>query len=131
MPASPGPDRLEVDGPGSSPAPRARDVILRRRSAVAFDPRVGLRLETFLADAAAPASGAPPWDAIAWPPAVHLILFVHRVEGSTPGIYAFLRDPAAEPELRAAMRSEFLWEPPPPFGFGGRPVQDCSCCLPT
>ena len=42
--------------------------------------------------------------------AVHLVLFVHRVDGLTPGVYAYLRDPAAERELRAAMRPEFLWE---------------------
>ena len=53
----------------------------------------------------------PPWDAIDWPPHVHLLLFVHRVDGLTPGVYAFLRDPAVLPEWRAAMRREFLWEP--------------------
>ena len=41
---------------------------------------------------------------------MHLALFVHRVEGLLPGLYAFLRDPAAFDDLRAAMRPEFLWE---------------------
>ena len=95
-------------------SPRARDVILKRRSAVAFDPRVGLRLETFLQMLARVRPTGPPWDAVGWPPAVHLLLFVHRVEGLVPGIYAFLRDPSAEPELRAAMRPEFLWDAPAP-----------------
>jgi SagB-type dehydrogenase family enzyme len=89
----------------------AREVILRRRSAVAFDPRVGLRLETFLAMLRRVRPGAPPWDAAGGRPAVHLILFVHRVDGLVPGIYAFMRDSSAEAELRAAMRPEFLWEP--------------------
>ena len=53
---------------------------------------------------------APPWDAVDWPPAVHLVLFVHRVDGLVPGVYVLLRDPAAEAGLRAAMRPEFLWE---------------------
>ena len=53
---------------------------------------------------------APPWDAFGWPPAVHLVLFVHRVDGLVPGVYVLLRDPAAEAGLRAAMRPEFLWE---------------------
>ncbi len=35
---------------------------------------------------------APPWDAIDWSPQVHLVLFVHRVQDMTPGIYAYLRD---------------------------------------
>jgi SagB-type dehydrogenase family enzyme len=95
-------------------SPRARDVILKRRSAVAFDPRVGLRLDTFLQMLARVRPGGPPWDAVDWTPAVHLLLFVHRVEGLVPGIYAFLRDPSAEPELRAAMRPEFLWDSPVP-----------------
>ncbi len=53
---------------------------------------------------------SPPWDAIDWPPHVHLVLFVHRVEGIVPGIYAYLRDEAVQAEWKAAMRSEFLWE---------------------
>ena len=55
--------------------------------------------------------GASPWDAIDWPPHVHLLLFVHRVDGLTPGVYAYLRDGSVIDEWRAAMRSEFLWEP--------------------
>jgi nitroreductase len=88
---------------------------------VAFDPRVALRLDTFLDMLRRLRPGAPPWDAVRWRPAVHLILFVHRVEGLVPGIYAFLRDPAVEPELRAAMRPEFLWDP----------VQDLRLLVPT
>lgn len=53
---------------------------------------------------------ASPWDAIDWPPFVHLALFVHRVLDVTPGVYAYLRDPAVLDEWKAAMRPEFLWE---------------------
>jgi len=52
-----------------------------------------------------------PWDAIDWTPQVHLALFVHRVDGVTPGVYAYLRDPSVRDEWRGAMRDEFLWEP--------------------
>jgi hypothetical protein len=52
-----------------------------------------------------------PWDAIDWTPHVHLVLFVHRVDGLTPGVYAYLRDPSVRDEWRDAMRDEFLWEP--------------------
>jgi nitroreductase len=41
---------------------------------------------------------------------VHLALFVHRVEGLVPGIYAYLRDDLVDEEWKAAMRPEFLWE---------------------
>jgi SagB-type dehydrogenase family enzyme len=100
----------------------ARDVILRRRSAVAFDARSALARDYFFSMLARLRPGAPPWDAIDWPPQVHLILFIHRVEGMTPGVYAYLRDPAVLDEWRSAMRPDFLWEPvgpPSPDGFGG------------
>jgi len=90
---------------------RAREVILKRRSAVAFDARSGLARDAFFSMLARLRPCAPPWDAIDWPPQVHLILFVHRVEGMSPGVYAYLRDPAVLDEWRAAMRPEFLWEP--------------------
>jgi hypothetical protein len=54
---------------------------------------------------------APPFDAIDWPPHVHLALFVHRVEGLVPGVYAYFREAGVVDEWRAAMRPEFLWEP--------------------
>jgi nitroreductase len=53
---------------------------------------------------------APPWDAIDWPAQVHLAMFVHRVDGVTPGLYAYLRDAAVAEEWKRAMRPEFLWE---------------------
>jgi SagB-type dehydrogenase family enzyme len=102
-------------------APPAREVILRRRSAVAFDPRAGLRHDVFVRMLQRLRPVLPPWDAVAWPVAVHLVLFIHRVEGLAPGIYAFLRDPAAEAELRAAMRPEFPWDS----------VQDLKLLVPT
>jgi nitroreductase len=100
---------------------RARDIILQRRSAVAFDARSSLPRKTFMsmlartlptfAKATVGKPVMPPWDAIDWPPQVHLLIFVHRVDGLTPGVYAYLRDPAVLPDWRAAMRREFLWEP--------------------
>jgi hypothetical protein len=51
-----------------------------------------------------------PWDAIDWLPQVHLVLFVHRVDGVLPGVYAYLRDRSVLDAWRAAMRPEFLWE---------------------
>ena len=53
---------------------------------------------------------AAPWDALWWEPQVHLALFVHRVDGLLPGIYAFVRNDAHLDDLRAAWRDEFLWE---------------------
>ncbi|HEX5109292.1 MAG TPA: SagB/ThcOx family dehydrogenase [Vicinamibacterales bacterium] len=88
-----------------------RAIILRRRSAVAFDARSSLPFAVFgsMLDRLRP--GASPWDAIDWPPQVHLALFVHRVDGLLPGLYAFLRDPGVLDQWRAALRPDFLWEP--------------------
>ena len=120
------------EDPQLQAGPGAREIILRRRSAVAFDPRVGLRLDTFQQMLRRVQPPGPPWDAVGWSPAVHLILFVHRVEGLVPGIYAFLRDRSVEAELRAAMRPEFLWEPTSaPGATVGRPLENLSLLVPT
>ncbi|MBI4266011.1 MAG: SagB/ThcOx family dehydrogenase [Acidobacteria bacterium] len=88
----------------------ARELILQRRSALAFDPRGVLRGDVFHAMLRRLQPNAPPWDAIDWPPHVHLAMFVHRVEGLAPGVYAYLRDRAVVDEWKAAMRPDFLWE---------------------
>jgi len=54
-----------------------------------------------------------PWDAIPWRPRIHLGLFVHRVNGLAPGLYALARDAAKLDALREIMRPEFLWQRPP------------------
>jgi hypothetical protein len=104
----------------------ARQIILQRRSALAFDARSSLPRTTFLSMLARLQPPAPPWDAVDWPPHVHLLIFVHRVEGLTPGLYACLRDPAAVDEWRAAMRPQFLWE-----RIGTNAPDDVYLLLPT
>jgi SagB-type dehydrogenase family enzyme len=88
----------------------ARSIILQRRSAVAFDGRGALPRDAFLSMLRRLRPPAPPWDALDWPPQVHLALFVHRVDDVTPGVYAYLRDPAVLAEWKGAMRPDFLWE---------------------
>ena len=90
---------------------KARSVVLSRRSALAFDGRSELPRGVFFSMLDRLRPSAPPWDAIDWLPQVHLVLFVHRVEGLVPGVYAYLRDRDVGAEWRTAMRSEFLWEP--------------------
>jgi hypothetical protein len=85
--------------------------MLSRRSAVAFDGRGSLGRDAFFSMLDRLRPPAPPWDAIDWPPHVHLVLFVHRVEGLVPGVYAYLRDGVVRTEWQQAMRSDFLWEP--------------------
>jgi SagB-type dehydrogenase family enzyme len=100
--------------PGSRPRSRAaRETIIQRRSALAFNPRGALQRDTFFSMLDRLQPRAQPWDAIDWPPHVHLALFVHRVQDVTPGVYAYLRDAPVRDEWKSAMRAEFLWEPEP------------------
>jgi SagB-type dehydrogenase family enzyme len=103
--------RSALEGPDAILS--ARTIMLQRRSAVAFDGQSSLPAATFLSMLQRLQPGAPPWDAIDWPPQVHLAVFVHRVDGLVPGVYAWLRDPAVRDEWQAAMRPEFIWEPAP------------------
>jgi SagB-type dehydrogenase family enzyme len=113
------PPHLHVPAPSHLPSPSpshqvglsARAVILQRRSALAFDGESGLGGDAFWTMLRRLQPPGPPWDAIDWPPQVHLTLFVHRVEGVDPGVYAYLRDPTVLDEWKAMMRSDFLWEP--------------------
>jgi SagB-type dehydrogenase family enzyme len=90
----------------------ARTLILGRRSALDFDPAFTLGRADFvrMLERLLPQASAP-WNALAWPPLVHLAVFVHRVEGVAPGLYALPRSSRALIELRAAARPEFQWRP--------------------
>jgi SagB-type dehydrogenase family enzyme len=109
-PRSPIPDPPSPLPQSLPPAPLARSIVLTRRSALAFDAQSGLRRDAFVDMLRRLQPPAPPWDAIDWSPQVHLVVFVHRVEGMVPGIYAYLRDDTVQAEWKAAMRAEFLWE---------------------
>lgn len=92
----------------------AAQIIQQRRSAVAMDGQTTLSAEAFftILSRTLPSS-SPPWDAIAWPPLVHLGLFVHRVEGLERGLYLLARQPQELAVLRGAMRPDFAWRCPP------------------
>ena len=57
-----------------------------------------------------PREGAP-WDALWWDARIHLLLFVHRVNGLDPGIYFLARHASVPDRIRAASGRELLWEP--------------------
>ena len=99
----------------------AGQIIRQRRSALAFDGTTSLpagrfftMLERVMPRAERPIGRRPmPWDAVPWPPAIHLALFVHRVEGIPPGLYMLARDPAQVEPLRKATHPTFAWTSPP------------------
>ncbi|MEP9366587.1 nitroreductase [Xanthobacter sp. VNH20] len=98
-----------LTGPGDAPA---AEILLGRRSAQRFDSRFEMPRAVFfrMLDAVMPRAVAP-WDLWQRAPALHPVLFVHRVEGLVPGLYALPRSEAAGRALRAALRADFVWEP--------------------
>jgi len=107
---------ISNENPWVSPSPpafsgSAEHLIRRRRSAVSFDGVTSISRETLLAilDTTLPRRSAPPFDAWPWPPQLHLVLFVHRVEGLEPGLYVWLRSLDDIQSLRAAFRQESNW----------------------
>lgn len=94
----------------------AHRIVHQRRSAVAFDGRTSLAADAFyrLLARLVPAVGerSVPWD-VGFPvPRVHLLLFVHRVNGLEPGLYCLVRRPDALPLLQQALRSTCGWTVP-------------------
>ncbi len=111
----------------------AETVILGRRSAVAMDGSTAISRATFFRMLArlipTQERQTMPWDAIPWRPRIHLGLFVHRVDGLAPGIYALVRDPDKVDILKSVMHSEFCWQRVPdcPPGLPLYLLQEGDC----
>jgi len=98
-----------VPPPGDGRA--AAQLIRSRRSAQRFDARRAITASAFLRIAAALADTSRlPLDA--WPraPRVHIVLFLHRVEGFAPGAYLLARNGNVD-ALRAALGPGLAWQP--------------------
>jgi hypothetical protein len=91
---------------------RAAQVILKRRSAQAFDGQSVMPAQIFkqLLNSLLP-GGSPVWNL--WPhtPRVHPVLMVHRVEGIAPGLYVMPRSEIAKDALKNSFRETFTWLP--------------------
>jgi SagB-type dehydrogenase family enzyme len=89
----------------------ARAIILKRRSALAFDGHSSIGRDLFfrMLSRVLPGRDAP-WNILWWTPRVHLALFVHRVDDVGPGLYVLARDADGIDRLKAACGREFLWE---------------------
>lgn len=89
----------------------AATLIRQRRSAVAFDGVTTLPAERWfgMLDALLPRQNVPPLDVWPWPPRVHPLLFVHRIDGVPPGLYLLARTAEALAELWGALRGEWDW----------------------
>jgi SagB-type dehydrogenase family enzyme len=100
--------------PDLRPSVLAARIIKQRRSAVALDDTTSISAQHFygMLDRLLPRPGVPPWDAWPWPARVHCAIFVHRVDGLSPGLYLFERNAAVHEDLRGAMNPAFLLERP-------------------
>lgn len=91
----------------------AATLFRQRRSAQAFRRGAELAAADFhrMLDALLPRDAAP-WDVWGREPCLHLVLFVHRIAGLIPGLYALPRSAAGEQLLRDDLRDDFEWTRP-------------------
>lgn len=99
----------------------AGQIIRQRRSAVSFDGKTSISAATFfrMMQRVIPRADLPqldrpmPWDVWPYEPAIHLLLFVHRIEGLTPGLYMLVRDEKKLAFIQQSMNPELTWSPAP------------------
>ena len=114
-------DTLHVSRETNDAGPSAGQIIRQRRSAVSFDGTTSISSATFfrMMERVMPRTDRSqldrpmPWDV--WPhdPAIHLLIFVHRVDGLTPGLYVLARDPKKLAFIQQSMNPELSWTPVP------------------
>jgi nitroreductase len=115
----PSPRRGEGGGEGREVS--AGQIIRQRRSAVAFDGKTAISAATFfrMLERVMPQTDRSqlerpmPWDGWPYEPAIHLMLFVLRVDGLTPGLYVLVRDPNKLAFIQQSMNPELNWVPAP------------------
>jgi hypothetical protein len=109
------PDALEARASPFSSTLVSRRIIRQRRSAVAMDPGGWIGRHDFY-QILSRTLGQPetaPFSALPWRSLVHLILFVHRVDGLDPGLYVLVRAAERLETLRRALGDSLDWSEPP------------------
>jgi len=114
-------DTLHASRATNDTGPAVGQIIRQRRSAVSFDGKTSITATTFfrmmqrvMSRPNLPQLDRPmPWDVWPYDPAIHLMLFVHRVEGLTPGLYFLARDPQKLSHIQQCMNPELTWAPAP------------------
>jgi SagB-type dehydrogenase family enzyme len=99
----------------------AGQIIRQRRSAVSFDGKTSISAATFfrMMQLVMPRAERQqlerpmPWDIWPYEPAIHLLIFVHRVDGLKPGLYFLVRDSKKLPIIQQSMNPELTWTPAP------------------
>ena len=95
----------------SSGTKTATAIIRQRRSAQQFDGKMSLLPQTdFYRMLAAVLPTTAAFEHWRWSPKIHLFIFVHRVEGLEPGLYALPRDLDALEKLQTATLADLDWQ---------------------
>ncbi|TRW93225.1 SagB/ThcOx family dehydrogenase [Candidatus Methylobacter oryzae] len=90
----------------------ATKIIRQRRSAQHFDGKMRpMPLGDFYRMLSAVLPGSAAFEFWRWPAKIHLFIFVHRIEGLDPGIYALPRHNDALEPLQTATLTDFDWRP--------------------
>ena len=105
----------------TSPGTPAGQIIRQRRSAVAFDGKTSVSISTFfqMMERVMPCSDRSqlhrpmPWNGWCYDPAIHLMLFVHRVDGLKPGLYFLVRDLKKLAMIQNALNPQLVWTSAP------------------
>jgi hypothetical protein len=119
--SSPSSDTLHASRTTNDADLSAGQIIRQRRSAVAFDGKTSISAVTFfhMMQRVMPQAEhlqlerSMPWDAWPYDPTIHLLIFVHRVIGLTPGLYFLVRDRRKLPFIQQTMNSELNWTTAP------------------
>lgn len=114
-------DTLHASRTTSDASPTAGQIIRQRRSAVSFDGKTAISAGTFfhMLQRVMPWAERSqlerpvPWDSWPYDPAIHLLIFVHRVEGLAAGLYVLVRDRKKLSLVQQAMSSDLTWTIPP------------------
>ena len=89
----------------------ASTLIRQRRSAQQFDGKMSplsqVNFYRMLSTVLPTAAAFSCWQ---WQAKIHLFIFVHRIEGLAPGLYALLRDDASLEKVQQATSKQFLWQ---------------------
>jgi len=91
---------------------QAKEIIQRRRSAQMFDGITTIEADDFyrILDMLMPRLNTPPLDVLPWQPKIHLVLFVHRVNGFESGLYILLRNEQVLDSIKSELTDKMEWQ---------------------
>lgn len=110
-------DTFHASRTTSDAGPTAGQIIRQRRSAVSFDGKTSISASSFFqmmqrvmpSAECAQLERPMPWDGWPYDPAIHLLIFVHRVAGLAAGLYILVRDRTKLSLVQRAMSSDLTW----------------------